>query len=75
MLKKEVRSLTKYIVIPQRRGKSQRITLPIDLLRSKEWLKTDCYMIEDNGEDEVIIRTYSEYLKEHYEHPQPQTWD
>jgi len=71
----EVRNLTKYVVIPQRQGRTQRITLPMELLKSKNWLKTDCYVIEDNGEEQITIKTYSEYLNIHYEHPQPELFD
>lgn len=68
-------NLSRYVVVPQKRGRSQRITLPLNLLKSKNWLKTDCYVIEDNDEDEVIIKTYSDDLNQHYDHPQPQLSD
>jgi len=56
--KKEVTSLTRYILIPQRQGKTQRVTLPMEMLREKKWLKTDCYVMIDEGEKEVRLKRY-----------------
>jgi hypothetical protein len=51
--------LIRYIVQPQKRAKCQRITLPIELLKDKKWLKVDCYLIVDRGADFVTLTPYS----------------
>lgn len=51
--------MIRYIVIPQRRAKSQRVTLPIELIKDKKWLKVDCYLIVDRGADFVTLTPYS----------------
>jgi tricorn protease-like protein len=51
--------LVRYIVRPQRRAKSQRITLPLELLKDKKWLKVDCYTLVDRGADFITLTPYS----------------
>jgi hypothetical protein len=51
--------LIRYIVRPQIRAKSQRVTLPIELIKDKKWLKVDCYLIVDRGADFVTLTPYS----------------
>jgi len=55
----EVMRLMRYIVRPQRRAKSQRITLPLELTKSKKWLDVDCYIIVDRGADFITLTPYS----------------
>lgn len=55
----EVMRLIRYIVRPQRRAKSQRITLPLELTKDKKWLDVDCYIIMDRGADFVTLTPYS----------------
>jgi len=55
---KEVMSLTRYILIPQRQGNTQRVTLPMEMLKEKKWLKTDCYVMIDEGKEEVRLKRY-----------------
>lgn len=59
----EVMHLVRYIIIPQKRGMSQRVTLPMELLKEKKWLKTDCYMVIDRGADFITITPYSTAIK------------
>ena len=75
ILHREVRDLTRHIVIPQKRGKSQRITIPMDLLKDREWLSVDCYVFEENEDGKVVVMSYSEHLEQHYEHPYPRLCD
>lgn len=50
--------MTRYILIPQRQGKSQRLTLPMHLLRQKGWLDVDCYRMRDSGGVGVTLLPY-----------------
>jgi len=69
---KEVMSLTRYVLIPQRQGKTQRITLPMEMLRKKEWLKADCYMMLDDGKEEVTLKQY--LYSDTKEEAEPEAW-
>jgi len=55
---KEVMNLARYVLIPQRQGNTQRITLPMEMLRKKEWLKADCYILIDERKGEVTLKQY-----------------
>ena len=55
----EVMRLIRYTVRPQRRAKSQRITLPLELLKDKKWLEVDIYVIVDRGADFITLTPYS----------------
>lgn len=50
--------MTRYILIPQRQGKSQRLTLPMHLLRQKGWLDVDCYTMKDCDGVGVTLTPY-----------------
>lgn len=50
--------MTRYILIPQRQGKTQRITLPMEMLRVKNWLETECYLLVDTGKRTVEVKPY-----------------
>lgn len=50
--------MTRYILIPQRQGKTQRITIPMALLRKKDWLRTVYYMMTDEGKEEVTLKQH-----------------
>lgn len=50
--------MTRYVLIPQRQGKSQRLTLPMEMLRVKKWLETECYLLVDRGERGVEVTPY-----------------
>lgn len=56
--------MTRYILIPQRQGKSQRLTLPMHLLRQKGWIETDCYIMKDFGGVGVVLTPYLQRDKE-----------
>ena len=50
--------MTRYILIPQRQGKSQRLTLPMEMLRTKDWLHVDCYVMKDSDGTGVTLTPY-----------------
>lgn len=56
---REVMRLIRYIVRPQKRAMSQRVTLPLELIKDKKWLKVDCYLIVDRGADFITLTPYS----------------
>ena len=55
---REVPKLTNYLAIPQKRGSSQRITLPVNMLKKKKWLKVDLYLVCDHDGDYVTLKPY-----------------
>lgn len=58
MKKPKDKGTTRYIVIPRKRGGSQRITIPAGILKAKKWLKEECYIITDYGGPFITLMPY-----------------
>ena len=48
--------MAKYVVRPYKHARSQRITIPVSILRGREWQDTHLYLIKDCGEDFITIQ-------------------
>jgi hypothetical protein len=56
---REAPKLMNYLAVPQKRGNSQRITLPVHMLKEKKWLRVDLYLVCDHDGEYVTLRPYN----------------
>lgn len=61
--------MTRYILIPQKQGKSQRLTLPMRLLKRKGWLGVACYAMKDFDGVGVTLTPYLQINEEYEDKP------